>query len=133
MRNQKQKVPRKPYETDLSDAEWVLVLSLLPRPGKRGRPRQADMREVISAIMYLLKSGCTWRLLPNDFPQWEQVYYYFQKFSKDGTWKKVHDTLRSAVRVKAGKKERSTAGIIDSQSVKTPKKGGFVAMMLVKR
>jgi putative transposase len=133
MRNQKQKLPRKPYETDLTDAEWILVLSLLPPASKRGRPRKIDMREVVNAMRYLLKSGCTWRLLPNDFPAWEQVYYYFQKFSRDGTWKHIHDTLRSAVRVKAGKKEQPTAGIIDSQSVKTPKKGDFVAMTLVKR
>jgi len=71
--------------------------------------------------------------MPNDFPKWQTVYDYFSKWKKDGTWKKIHDKLRDKVRLKAGKKKQPTAGIIDSQSVKTAKKGGFVAMMLVKK
>ncbi len=72
-------------------------------------------------------------MIPNDFPKWQTVYDYFSKWKKDGTWKKIHDKLRDKVRLKAGKKKQPTAGIIDSQSVKTVKKGGFVAMTLVKR
>ena len=82
MRNQKQKTKRKPYATDLSEAEWAIIEPLLPPPSKEGKPRTVDIREVINAILYLLKSGCAWRLLPNDFPKWQLVYYYFR------TWKK---------------------------------------------
>jgi len=131
MQNQKQK--RKSYETDLTDRQWQIIAPLIPRAKPGGRPRTIDTREVINAIFYLLKSGCTWRLLPNDFPEWKIVYHYFSAWKKDGTWKKIHDKLRNKVRLKAGKKKQPTAGIIDSQSVKTAKKGGFVAMMLVKR
>ncbi len=133
MRNQKQKIKRKTYTTDLTDAEWAIMEPLLPPPSKEGKPREVDIREVVNAIIYLLKSGCTWRLLPNDFPKWDTVYYYFRIWKKKGAWKEVHDTLRGKVRVKAGKKEQPTAGIIDSQSVKTAKKGDFVAMTLVRR
>jgi len=131
MQNQKQK--RKSYETDLTDRQWQIIAPLIPRAKPGGRPRTIDTREVINAIFYLLKSGCTWRLLPNDFPEWKIVYHYFSAWKKDGTWKKIHDKLRDKVRLKAGKKKQPTAGIIDSQSVKTAKKGGFVAMMLVKK
>lgn len=117
----------------MSDTEWTVIAALLPPSNSRGRPREIDLREIINAIMYLLKSGCTWRLLPNDFPAWEKVYYYFQKWKKDGTWKNIHDTLREKVRINAGKKSQPTAGIIDSQSVKTVKKGDLVAMMLARR
>ena len=72
-------------------------------------------------------------MMPNDFPKWQTVYDYFCKWKKDGTWKNIHDKLRDEVRLKAGKKKQPTAGIIDSQSVKTAKKGDFVAMTLVKR
>ena len=133
MRNQKQKTKRKPYATDLADAEWAIIEPLLPPPSKEGKPREVDIREVVNAIIYLLKSGCTWRLLPNDFPKWDTVYYYFRTWKKKGIWKEVHDKLRGKVRVKEGKHEQPTAGIIDSQSVKTSKKGGFVAMTLVRR
>jgi len=131
MQNQKQK--RKSYETDLTDRQWQIIAPLIPPAKPGGRPREVDMREVINAIFYLLKSGCTWRLIPNDFPEWKIVYHYFSAWKKDGTWKRIHDKLRDKVRLRAGKKKQPTAGIIDSQSVKTAKKGGFVAMTLVKR
>ena len=124
---------RKPYDSDLTDKQWAIIAPLIPPAKPGGRPRSVDIRETINATLYLLKSGCTWRLLPHDFPQWESVYYYFRTWQKDGTWKEIHDTLRGKVRRSYKKKTQPSAGIIDSQSVKTSKKGDFVAMTLVRR
>lgn len=123
----------KKYQTDLTDEQWKLIAPLIPPAKPGGRKRNTDIREVINAIFYLLKTGCPWRMIPNDFPKWKTVYDYFNKWKRDGTWKNIHDRLREKVRVKAGKKKQPTAGIIDSQSAKTAEKGGFVAMTLVKR
>lgn len=128
---------RQSYPTDLTDKQWEILSSLIPRPKSNkvigGHKRVVNIREALNAIFYLLRSGCSWRMLPHDFPKWQIVRYYFDIWKKDGTWKKIHDTLRGKVRRKAGKKIQPTAGIIDSQSVKTAEKGGFVAMTLVKR
>jgi putative transposase len=123
---------RKPYESDLTDAEWRIIAPLIPH-SKEGKPREVDIREIVNALMYLLKSGCSWRLLPHDFPKWQLVYYYFRFWKQKGYWKDIHDALRGKVRRASGKQSEPTAGILDSQSVKTVKKGGFVAMTLVKR
>jgi len=124
---------RRAYDSDLTDKQWAVIKPLIPPPKTGGRPRTADTREVVNAIYYLLKTGCTWRLLPHDFPDWKQVYHYFSAWKKDGTWKRIHDHVRDQVRAKAGKKKAPTAAIIDSQSVKTAQKGGLVAMTLVRR
>lgn len=124
---------RKPYPTDLTDKQWEIIAPLIPPPKWGGRPRETDMREIVNAVIYVVKSGCDWRMVPHDFPQWDLVYHYFRDWKNDGTWKKIHDSLRGKVRKKAGKKVQPSAGIIDSQSVKTGKKGEFVAMTLVKR
>ena len=124
---------RKPYDTDLSDSQWEIITPFIPPPRKIGKPRSVDIREVINAIFYVLKSGCPWRLLPNDFPKWQLVYYYFRSWKKQEIWKTIHDQLRGQVRVKEGRNEDPSAGIIDSQSVKTAKKGGLVAMTLARR
>ena len=128
-----QNTKRKAYQSDLTDRQWKHVEPLIPTAKPGGRPRTMDMREIMNAVVYVVKSGCDWRMMPHDFPDWHIVYYYFDAWKKDGTWKTMHDVLRGKVRKKAGKKEQPTAGIIDSQSVKTAEKGGFVAMMLVKR
>lgn len=121
------------YPTDLSEAQWQIIKPHIPQGKVGGRSRETDEHEVVNAILYVLKSGCDWRMLPHDFPKWQTVFDYFTKWKKDGTWKRVHDMLKDKVRLKVGKRKKATAGIIDSQSVKTGKKGEFVAMMLVKK
>ncbi len=131
--NQRRHLPPSSYDSDLSDAEWEIIQPLLPRPKSGGRVPTVDRRAVLNGIFYTMRSGCAWRLLPHDFPKWQTVYGFFRSWKKDGTWKKIHDKLRDRVRLSVGKKKQPTAGIIDSQSVKTTEKGGFVAMMLVKK
>ena len=121
------------YPTDLTDNQWKIIEPLIPHPKPGGRSRSIDVRQVLNAIFYLLRTGCAWRMLPKDYPDYGSVYHYFKAWKEDGTWKKIHDTLRDKVRTKAGRKKQPTAGIIDAQSVKTTEKGGFVAMTLVKR
>lgn len=113
---------RKPYPSDLTDAQWALIEPLLPgrsRRHRRGRPRKADLREVVNALFYHAREGCTWRALPHDLPPWKTAYNYFQGWAGDGTWQKVLDTLRPLARAKAGRAPTPSAAAIDSQSVRT--------------
>ena len=91
---------RKPYPTDLSDAEWNYIEPHLPLPKGHGRPRIHDLREILNAIFYVLKSACQWRLLPHDFPRWPTVYHYFRKWRIDGTWERVNRTILQRLRVR---------------------------------
>lgn len=133
----KNKQLRQPYPTDLSDRQWEKIRRLLPPPKSNrqtgGRPCTTDRREVVNACLYQVRTGAAWRMLPHDFPAWDIVFHYFDSWKKDGTWEKIHDSLRQQVRLKAGKKRKPSAGIIDAQSVQTTKKGEFVALMPVKR
>ena len=121
---------RKTYSTDLTEQQWEILHPLIPPPKPGGRPRQTNIREVLNAIFYLLRSGCAWRLLPHDFPPW--VYTYFRKWKKDGTWKSIHDTLHNECRKQDGRELEPSAAILDSQSVKTTEKGGLKDMMFIK-
>ena len=124
---------RKPYPTDLKDKEWARIEHLVPQPksgGKiGGRPAKYDRREILNALFYMTKAGCTWRMLPHDLPPWEVVYMYFSQWRDQGVFEHINEVLRRQVRITAGKDEEPSAAIIDSQSVKTAEKGGLGARL----
>jgi len=126
---------RKSYPSDLTDDEWTLLALLLERPKRdgRGRPRTVDRREVVNAILYVLRTGCQWRYLPEGFPAWQTVYWYFVRWLNDGTWQRVNDQLRRELRVKKGRDAEPSAASIDSQAVKTTEIGRTAAMTAARR
>jgi len=115
---------RKAYKSDLTNEEWRIIELLIPPPKPGGHPRTVDMRSCSQAIFYLLRTGCSWEMLPNDFPPYSTVYYYFRRWQRRGIWEQINQVLREQVRLKQGKSPQSTAAIVDSQSVKTTKKKG---------
>lgn len=116
---------RKAYKTDLKDYEWRIIEPLIPAAKEGGRPRTADIREILNAIFYVIRTGCAWEMIPNDFPPSSTVYYYFRRWEKKGIWQEINNELRQAVRIQLGRNASPSAAIADSQSVKTTEKRGI--------
>ena len=102
---------RKAYPTDICDEEWDLIKSMIPgeRKRKRGKKREVDMREVVNAIFYILRAGCSWRMMPHDFPAWQTVYSYFQRWQRKGIWLQIHSKKASATQ-RNGRTRRRAIG-----------------------
>lgn len=107
------------YASELTDSQWDIIQAMIPAAKSGGRPRSLEMRQVINAILYVTVGGISWRMLPQEYPPWQSVYSYFRQWRLDGTWQRIHDTLRALVRRRAGRHKHPTAGCLDSQSVKT--------------
>lgn len=112
------------YPSDLNDAEWAVLMPLIPRAKHGGRPRKVDMRAVINGVLYLLSTGCQWRQIPKDLPARSTIFDYFTCWEDDGTLDRMHHTLYVQCREAAGREASPTVAIIDSQSVKSAEKGG---------
>lgn len=120
------------YETNLSDAQWAIIKRMLPPISKRGRP-PTERRLVLDAILYIVKGGIPWRLLPDSFPPWKTIYSIFRKWSLNHTWESINARLRALAREQRGKRSRPTAAILDSQSVKSDGHGGTVGYDAAKK
>ena len=107
------------YPSDLTDKEWLLIKDYFEQKRAFGRPLTHDRRIMVNAIFYVTKSECQWRMLPKDFPPWQTVYCYFQRWCISGTWEIILDILNRKGRLERGRQESLTYGIIDSQSTKT--------------
>jgi putative transposase len=115
---------RELYPSDLTDEQWAVIEALVPKPKLGGRPPKYLRREIVNGLLYVTRTGCQWRALPHDLPPWRIVSWYFMAWRDDRTLERIHDRLRSAVRLSAGRDVQPTAAVLDSQSVKTTEAGG---------
>jgi len=121
---------RKRYPSDLTNREWVLLQPLVPGAKSGGRPRKSDLHEVINATTYPLRTGCAWRMLPHEFPHGQTVYEYFAAWRDAGIWEGIHTALREQLRIRQSRSATPSAGIVDSQSVRSTEKGGHSETMM---
>ena len=110
---------RRAYPSDLTDEQWEVLRPLVPLPSLEGRTPFVERREIVNGILYVLRSGCPWRLLPHEYPNWQTVYHYFRRWEREGVWDQILKTLRMQVRQKQGRDAEPSAAIVDSQSIKT--------------
>src|SRR3954463_8374629 len=115
---------RKPYPTDLTDEQWTILQGQLPRPAGPGRPATLDLREVVNALLYQARTGCPWRLLPHDLPDWTAVRYYFDVWTRDGTWEEINRKLVELTRQQRGRRAQTTRAPGGRPKGQTPGGGG---------
>ncbi len=124
---------RTAYPSDLREAEWALLAPLVPAVKSGGRPARHSRREIVNAILYVVRGGNQWRAMPYDLPPWQTAYYYFRSWRNAGTWETIHSAIREQARQRLGRAATPSAAILDSQSVKTSQKGASAATTLTKR
>ena len=123
------------YPSSLTDAEWEILVELLPKnnPQLRGRPAKHSKRDIVDGILYVVRSGAGWRMMPNDLPAWKTCYHYFRIWAKQGIWEKVHTQLRDRARLKAGKKKPQPLRLLTAKVFEQLATPEFVVMMRVRR